>query len=75
MKPSRTSYPLLLKLSKINFTETGPLSNISLFIQESEHFGGDMESTLSPYPQYPMDYGFSHPNPISEVGSLSYIYS
>lgn len=60
--------PLFIPLSLIPLSQTGPLSNITLVIQESEYYDASPNNSLTLYPTYPFDNGKYHPNPRRGVG-------
>ncbi|KAM3174206.1 hypothetical protein ACTXT7_011010, partial [Hymenolepis weldensis] len=55
--------PLFIPLSLIPLSQTGPLSNITLVIQESKYYDASPDNTVVLYPTYPFDNGKYHPNP------------
>ncbi|VDL63727.1 unnamed protein product [Hymenolepis diminuta] len=55
--------PLFIPLSLIPLSQTGPLSNITLVIQEYEYYDASLENAVTLYPNYPFDNGKYHSNP------------
>lgn len=66
-----TSIPLFIPFSLIPLIETGPLSNITIVVQEKAFYGEGEGSTIFTYPTYPYDNGKYHPNPLKGVSSCA----